>query len=159
MSSPAHTPPPKPRWHRVAFRYYDTVIDTIIIGVIPLMLLALGFAFIQAFLSMIDLFPLWNSPEIAATSFRDLVEKILDVIILIELFSTFMEYARTHRIRMSSLIDMTIVFTLREMLVLLYSQNFSTTELIALCIVIIVLVIARSITIKLSPATRTNTSD
>ncbi|MEE3501422.1 hypothetical protein [Acidiphilium acidophilum] len=49
-------------------------------------------------------------------------------------------------------LDVTIVFSLREILIKLYAQKFSSRDLVALCILVIVLVIARSITIKVSPA-------
>lgn len=140
-----------PSWRIRIFRFYDTVVDLVILSIIPLMLVALGFAFVQAFIGMVHLFPQWHDESIASLSFRELVDKILDVVILIELFSAFMDYARTHRIHISTLIDMTIVFTLREVLVLLYGQNFLPMDLLALCVVIIVLVIARSITLKFSP--------
>ena len=145
----------EPNWRTRIFDLYDMVVDLIILSIIPLMLVALGFAFVEALISMIHLFPQWQIASLVSLSFRELVEKILDVVILIELFSAFMDYARTRRIHISTLIDMTIVFTLREVLVLLYGQNFLPGDLIALCIVIIVLVIARTITLKVSPRTPT----
>jgi uncharacterized membrane protein (DUF373 family) len=77
---------------------------------------------------------------------RLLVDRVLDVVILIELFNTFMEYARTRHIRLSNLLDVSIVFALREILIKLYAQVFSSIDLLALCVVVIVLVVARSIT-------------
>jgi uncharacterized membrane protein (DUF373 family) len=71
---------------------------------------------------------------------------VLDVIILIELFNTFMEYARTRHIRITNILDVTIVFALREILIKLYAQVFSSVDLLALCVVVSVLVIARGIT-------------
>jgi len=76
---------------------------------------------------------------------RGLVERVLDVVILIELFNTFMEYARTRHIRLSNLLDVTIVFSLREILIQLYAQVFSASDLLTLCALVIVLVVARSI--------------
>jgi uncharacterized membrane protein (DUF373 family) len=77
---------------------------------------------------------------------RELVARVLDVVILIELFNTFMEYARTRHIRISNILDVTIVFALREILIKLYAQVFSSVDLLALCVVVIVLVLARAIT-------------
>jgi uncharacterized membrane protein (DUF373 family) len=74
-----------------------------------------------------------------------LVERVLDVVILIELFNTFMEYARTRHIRLSNLLDVTIVFALRETLIQLYAQVFSAADLLTLCVLVIVLVIARRV--------------
>ena len=125
------------------FRVYDHAVELIILGIIPLMLVALGFAFIEALISTIGMFPLIHGATPDANALRVLVERVLDVVILIELFNTFMEYARTRHIRLSNLLDVTIVFALREILIKLYAQVFSWTDLLALCVVVIVLVIAR----------------
>lgn len=134
------------------FRGYDIAVDAVIIGVIPLMLIALGFAFVDALISTYHMIPLLRPASLDEIDLRMLVERILDVVILIELFNTFMDYARTRRIRLTILLDVTIVFTLREVLIKLYAQKFSSHDILALCTVIIVLVIARSITMRVSPA-------
>ncbi len=148
----ASEPKPRLRWRALIFRGYDIAVDAVIIGVIPLMLIALGFAFVEAVVTTIHLFPDLRPAKVDGFELRTLVERILDVVILIELFNTFMDYARTRRIRLSTLLDVTIVFSLREILIKLYAQKFSSRDLVALCILVIVLVIARSITIKVSPA-------
>jgi len=129
----------------LVFRIYDHAVEFIILGIIPLMLVALAFAFIQALIATFGMWPLihGNAPDAAAL--RILVERVLDVVILVELFNTFMEYARTRRIRLSNLLDLTIIFALREILIQLYAQIFSSANLLTLCVLVIVLVIARSI--------------
>lgn len=129
----------------LVFRIYDRAVELVILGVIPLMLVSLGFAFIQALISTASMFPLANMMASDEAEMRGLVERVLDVVILIELFNTFMEYARTRHIRLSNLLDVTIVFSLREVLIQLYAQVFSATDLLTLCALVIVLVIARSI--------------
>jgi uncharacterized membrane protein (DUF373 family) len=127
------------------FRIYDRAVDVVILGVIPLMIVALGFAFVQAVISTALMVPLINTSSPDEAVLRVLVERVLDVVILIELFNTFMEYARTRHIRLSNLLDVTIVFALREILIQLYAQVFSSADLLTLCVLVIVLVIARSI--------------
>jgi uncharacterized membrane protein (DUF373 family) len=137
---------------RLVFKTYDRAVELVILGVIPMMLIALAFAFIEALIGTIHMFPLIHafaaddamSPDEIAL--RELVARVLDVIILIELFNTFMEYARTRHIRISNILDVTIVFALREILIKLYAQVFSSIDLLALCVVVSVLVIARGIT-------------
>jgi uncharacterized membrane protein (DUF373 family) len=131
---------------KAVFRVYDRVVEFIILGIIPLMLVALGFAFIEAVIGTAHMVPGIAAATPDETTLRELVERVLDVVILIELFNTFMEYARTRHIRLSNLLDVTIVFALREILIQLYAQVFSSVDLLALCVVVIVLVIARSIT-------------
>jgi uncharacterized membrane protein (DUF373 family) len=130
---------------RLVFRLYDRAIELIILGVIPLMLVALGFAFLQAVIGTVAMFPLADHSAGDETMLRSLVERVLEVVILIELFNTFMEYARTRHIRLANLLDVTIVFALRELLIQLYAQVISAVDLLTLCALVIVLVIARSI--------------
>ena len=129
---------------RLIFRLYDRAIELIILGVIPLMLVALGFAFLQAVVATWQMIPFagQNADE---AMLRGLVEQVLEVVILIELFNTFMEYARTRHIRLANLLDVTIVFALRELLIQLYAQVISAVDITTLCVLVIVLVIARSI--------------
>jgi uncharacterized membrane protein (DUF373 family) len=127
------------------FRLYDRAIELIILGVIPLMLVALGFAFLQAVISTLAMFPFAGQHATDESMLRALVERVLEVVILIELFNTFMEYARTRHIRLANLLDVTIVFALRELLIQLYAQVISPVDILTLCGLVIVLVIARSI--------------
>jgi uncharacterized membrane protein (DUF373 family) len=135
----------------VVFRVYDHAVEFIILGIIPLMLVALTFAFIQALIGTFGMWPLIHGAEPDAAALRNLVERVLDVVILVELFNTFMEYARTRRIRLSNLLDLTIIFALREILIQLYAQSFSPANLLTLCVLVIVLVIARSVAAGFSP--------
>jgi uncharacterized membrane protein (DUF373 family) len=161
LETPSTLDTPHADLRRVVFRLYDRAIELVILGVIPLMLIALAFAFIEALIGTLHMFPLIHafapddsmSPDEVAL--RELVARVLDVIILIELFNTFMEYARTRHIRISNILDVTIVFALREILIKLYAQVFSSTDLLALCVVVIVLVIARAVTTTFSSAQET----
>jgi uncharacterized membrane protein (DUF373 family) len=58
---------------------------------------------------------------------------------------------RTKAIHISNLLDVAVVFTLREILVKLYAQRFSVNDLIGLCVIALVLVIARSIASRFPP--------
>jgi uncharacterized membrane protein (DUF373 family) len=160
----ASTERPHKDLRRVVFSLYDRAIEFVILGVIPLMLIALAFAFIEALYGTAHMIPLIHavSPDDSASpdevALRELVNRVLDVVILIELFNTFMEYARTRRIRISNLVDVTIVFALREILIKLYAQVFSSSDLLALCVVVIVLVIARSVITTFPGAAETGPS-
>jgi uncharacterized membrane protein (DUF373 family) len=144
---------PNPDMRTAVFRLYDHAVELIILGIIPLMLVALLFAFIEALISTAGMLPLIHAATPDESALRVLVERVLDVIILIELFNTFMEYARTRRIRLSNLLDVTIVFALREILIQLYAQVFSSADLLTLCVLVIVLVVARSISAGFSRET------
>ena len=104
-------------------RLYDLIVDGIIIGSVLLMLVALLFSFfdvvdITAHIAA-HLHPLTTDEE----TFRSLVTNVLDIFIVIELFSTFTGYARTRHIKLSPLLDVTIVFALREMRRKIYANE------------------------------------
>ena len=126
-------------------RVYDSVVDVVVIGLVLIMLVTLGFAFVDVAAGLFRLLPTIKTTELDAVEFRDLVSSVLDVFVIIELFSTFVHYVKVRRVRLSMLIDVTAVFVLRDMLVTLYGHTFETSQLIVLALLLIVLVIARSI--------------
>lgn len=130
---------------------YGLVVDGVIVCLIFLMLLVLLFSMANVVSSTFHMIPALRPSTFEEQDFRLLVESVLDVFIIIELFSTFTEYVRSRRVRISGLLDVTVVFTLREILVKLYAQSFAVTDLIGLCVIALLLVIARSITGRFSP--------
>ncbi len=134
-------------------RIYDRAIDVIVIGLVLVMVVVMAFAFIDVLVDVWNLFPQVKTNTVDQQEFRDLISTVLDVFVLIELFGTFIVYVRTRHVRLTQLLDVSVVFALRELLVKLYSNTFSAERLIGLCIVVILLVLARSLTGRLPPQT------
>jgi uncharacterized membrane protein (DUF373 family) len=132
-------------------RIYDATVDVIVYGLILLMLATLIFAFVDVLVDIVHLIPSLAKIKLDDNEFRDMVVSVLDVFVVIELFSIFINYVKVHRIRLSLLIDVTAVFILREMIIKIYSKSVSTEELLVLAVLLVVLVIARSITGRFSP--------
>jgi uncharacterized membrane protein (DUF373 family) len=132
-------------------RIYDRAIDVIIIGLVLVTIVVAGFAFFDVLVNVWRLIPDVRSSTVDAGEFRDLIVTVLDVFVLIELFDTFTGYVRTHHVRLTQLLDVTVVFALRELLVMLYAKSLAPEKLIGLCIVVILLVLARSLTSRISP--------
>ena len=133
-------------------RIYDRAIDVVIIGLVLVTIVVMGFAFFDVLVNVWRLIPDLRSSTVDAGDFRDLIVTVLDVFVLVELFDTFTGYVRTHHVRLTQLLDVTIVFALRELLVMLYAKSLAAPEkLIGLCIVVILLVLARSLTSRVSP--------
>lgn len=135
-------------------RIYDRAIEVIVIGLVLVMIAVMGFAFFDVAMNVTHLVPVLKANTVNAEDFKDLIVNVLDVFVLIELFGTFTGYVKTHHVRLTQLLDVTIVFTLRELLVKLYANALSSGEMIGLCIVVILLVLARSLT-GLFPPRRT----
>ena len=132
-------------------RSYDVTLDVIVYGLILLMLATLIFAFVDVLADIVHLFPSLTKIKLDDAEFRDLVVSVLDVFVVIELFSIFINYVNTHHIRLSLLIDVTAVFILREMIIKIYGKHVSTEELLVLAVLLVVMVVARSITGRLPP--------
>ena len=138
---------------QVIQRAYDTTIDMIVYGLILLMLATLVFAFIDVVVDIIHLIPTISKIKIDDGEFRNLVVSVLDVFVVIELFSIFINYVKMHRIRLSLLIDVTAVFILREMIIKIYGKSDSSTDVLVLAVLLVVMVITRSITGRFPPKT------
>lgn len=135
-------------------RIYDHAIDVIIIGLVLVMIIVMGFAFFDVLLDVWRLIPDVKSNTVNADEFRDLIVNVLSAFVVIELFNTFTSYVKTRQVRLTQLLDVTVVFALREMLVKLYANALSSGQLIGLCVTVILLVIARSLTGRLPPQAR-----
>jgi uncharacterized membrane protein (DUF373 family) len=132
-------------------RAYDITIDVIVYGLILLMLATLIFAFVDVVVDIFHLIPSLAKIKLDDDEFRNMVVSVLDVFVVIELFSIFINYVNTHRIRLSPLIDVTAVFILREMIIKIYGKHVSTEELLVLAVLLVVMVLARSITGRFPP--------
>lgn len=126
-------------------RVYETTVDVIVNGLILTMLVTLGFAFLDVIMSLIHLVPILPRAQLQDAEFRSLVVSVLDIFVIIELFSTFIDYVRIRRVRLSMLIDVTAVFILRDLIIKLYSQKASTEELLVLGALLVIVVIARTL--------------
>ena len=134
-------------------RIYDHAIDVIIIGLVLIMIVVMGFAFFDVLLDVWHLIPDLKTNTVSADDFRDLIVNVLSAFVLIELFNTFTAYVKTRNVHLTQLLDVTVVFALRELLVKIYANALSSGQLIALCVTVILLVIARSLTGRLPPQT------
>jgi len=136
---------------RLILGAYDTTIDVIVIGLVLMMLVLMVFAFVDVLITLMHLIPTIRGGALDEGDFRDMVTSVLDVFVIIELFSTFIDYVKERRIRITRLIDVTAVFVLREMLIKVYAKAFSTNELLVLALLLLVLVVARSVTGRFPP--------
>ncbi|MBW8067719.1 MAG: hypothetical protein GJU73_09780, partial [Ferrovum sp.] len=71
---------------------------------------------------------------------QTLVESILSVFVLIELFRSFTDYLEFHRLRLRVISEVAIVFVLRDVFIGLYSHSLEWRDILALSLLIAVLV-------------------
>ena len=134
-------------------RIYDRAIDIIVIGLVLVMIVVMVFSFFDVLINVWNLIPSVETKAVNEGEFRDLIVNVLDVFVVIELFTTFTGYVKTRHVRLTQLLDVTVVFALRELLVKLYADVQMPQQLIGLCVIVILLVLARSLTSWISPRT------
>ncbi len=129
-------------------QYYGLAIDIIIMILILVMLVtlfvALGSVIVELYQALTNL-----RHDMAI---QTLVTSILSVFVLIELFRSFTDYLEYHRIPLRIVAEVAIVFILRDIFIGLYNHQLAWQDIIALAILVAVLVGARLVAIKYSPA-------
>lgn len=84
--------------------------------------------------------------------FNILVTDILGMIVVLELFKGLLEYFELHRVRITLMADMTLIFILRELMIALYQHKMDWKELLAISLLITALGGLRVMAIIRSPA-------
>ncbi len=128
-------------------RAYSAMIDIIVVFLILVMLVTLGVALFSV---LNDLYEALRNlrHEIAI---QTLVESILSVFVLIELFRSFTDYLEFHRLRLRVITEVAIVFVLRDVFIGLYSHSLDWRDLLAFSFLIGVLIAARIASVFFTP--------
>lgn len=85
------------------------------------------------------------------SGFNILVTDILGMIVVLELFKGLLEYFELHRVRITLMADMTLIFIMRELMIALYQHKLEWQELIAMSLLITALGGLRVMAIMRSP--------
>ncbi|HET6921766.1 MAG TPA: phosphate-starvation-inducible PsiE family protein, partial [Anaeromyxobacteraceae bacterium] len=90
-----------PRAGDFATRMFRKALDLVMMMLVPLVVVALMMGVARVFLGM---WAVWRSPTVAA-GFDVLVTDVLSMFVVIELLRSIMEYADSHRIRITFVVD------------------------------------------------------
>lgn len=85
------------------------------------------------------------------SGFKLLVTDILSMIVALELFRGLMDYLELHRVRLTLIAEVTLVFVLREVMISLYQHKLNWQEMIAISLLIAVLGGVRTMAVIKSP--------
>ncbi|WP_445474893.1 phosphate-starvation-inducible PsiE family protein [Methanococcoides methylutens] len=83
--------------------------------------------------------------------FNHMVSSVLTILILIDLFNTFVDYHEHERIKLTYVTDATILIVMREIAVGMYAKEFESEFIFAIAALILVLGIVRVLAIRHSP--------
>ena len=86
--------------------------------------------------------------------FKNLSVEILSVFVFIELFHSLSEYMRYQRIRVTTLVDASLAFVLREVWIAMYGGDVDWQRLLALAALILALGGVRTLAVVFSPSER-----
>src|SRR5262245_10169600 len=98
----------------------------------------------------------WEVWRIMASSelkeaFAFTVTNLLTFFIILELFKSLVEYFREHRLKLTFIVDATLVFILREVMIGLYQHEAAPLQIAALALLALVLGTLRTLAIIYSP--------
>jgi len=104
----------------------------------------------RVLLSVIKTFGPGTTPQ----AFQSLVTDALTLLVVIELMRTFVEYFEWERVRIFVLLDAGAIFLLRELIIKLYTHDYQTLEIVWWTLGILLLMVARTLTVQWQPASR-----
>lgn len=116
-------------------RYFDVAID-VIFGII-LIFIFLGIAIGAGQL----FFTTWKLLKLEGITghYIDIITDVLTLYVLIDLSKTLVDYFHTHRLRLTFIVDATIVFVIREMLIALFKHELKAEMIYAFSVFLFVL--------------------
>lgn len=136
--------------HFDALTFFNRVMDLFFKLLIFFVVVVLGMGLFRLF---------WETWRIMAVSelkdaFSFTVTNLLTFFIILELFKSLVEYFREHRLRLTFIVDATLVFILREVMISLYQHQSPPLLITALAFLALVLGMLRTLAIVYSPMER-----
>lgn len=133
-----------------ALTFFNLVMDLLFKLLIFFVVIVLGMGLVRLF---------WETWRImAVTELKDAfsftVTNLLTFFIILELFKSLVEYFREHRLKLTFIIDATLVFILREVMISLYQHQSPPLLVTALAFLALVLGAVRTLAIIYSPMER-----
>jgi len=122
--------------HHIYLRAVD-IVFAIILGFISL---GIAIGAVQLFFSTWELLKF----EGVTGHYIDLISDVLTLYVLVELSRSLVEYFKTHKLRLTFIIDAAIVFTVREILIGLFKHQLEANMIYALSVFLLVLGIIRT---------------
>ncbi|HOO38387.1 MAG TPA: phosphate-starvation-inducible PsiE family protein [Deltaproteobacteria bacterium] len=130
--------------HKIFNFSLQIIINILVVYIIVVLVIGLG----KTLLGINSLLT-WGP---VGSTFAGVVTEILTFLVIIELFRSFVEYFREHRIRLNNMMDPAIIFVIRELIVDLYTQDsLSWQTLMGFSILILSLGVVRTLAVRFSP--------
>lgn len=115
--------------------YFDKFIDVVFGVILAFIIFAVAIGTVQLFITTWNLFTL----EGITGHYINLIADVLTLYVLIELSRSLVDYFKTQRLRLTFIVDASIVFVLREILISLFKHELKPEMLYALSAFLLVL--------------------
>jgi len=119
---------------------FNKAVDIVFAIILGFITLGIAIGAIQLFFSTWELMKF----EGVTGHYIDLISDVLTLYVLVELSRSLVEYFKTHRLRLTFIIDAAIVFTIRELLIGLFKHELQSDMIYALSVFLLVLGILRT---------------
>ncbi len=123
----------------------QAVVAVLVVLVILVMFVGLGKVLVSAA-------SLFSSSQPLGTALNVIIGDILGLLVVIELFRSFIEYQECQRLRVHSLLSAALVFVVRELILTIYGEHqIDPLQLVGFGIAILALGAVRALAIRYSP--------
>lgn len=121
-------------------RIFNRAVDAVFAVILAFITLGIAIGAVQLF------FTTWELLQLKGITghYIDIISDVLTLYVLVELSRSLVEYFRTHRLRLTFIIDAAIVFTIREVLIVLFKHEIKPEMIYALSVFLLVLGILRT---------------
>jgi uncharacterized membrane protein (DUF373 family) len=131
---------------------FARVVDILVKLLLPVVIVALMMGIAKVFL---NLWGVWRNQSLVS-GFDTLVTDILSMFVVIELLKSIVEYFEIHRIKLTTIVDATMVFLLREVMIGLFTHRMGAAEIGAVSGLLLVTGAIRTAAVVFSPERRTH---
>ena len=121
-------------------KVFNRAVDLVFAIILGFITLGIAIGAIQLF------FTTWELMKFEGVTghYIDLISDVLTLYVLVELSRSLVDYFKTHKLRLTFIIDAAIVFTVREMLIGLFKHELQADMIYALSVFLLVLGILRT---------------
>ncbi|ARU55725.1 hypothetical protein OLMES_1650 [Oleiphilus messinensis] len=120
--------------HRVRY-LFDQLINVVFSIILLFIIFGIAIGTVQLFISVWKLLAF----EGITGHYIDLIADVLTIYVLIELSRSLVEYFNSHRLRLTFIADAAIVFTIREVMILMFKHEVKPDMLYAFSALLLVL--------------------
>ena len=114
---------------------FDSVVDVVFAIILLFIMLGIAVGALQLFLSILNLFQFKG----ITGQYIDLIADVLTLYVLVELSRSLVEFFNTHKLRLTFIVDASIVFILREILITLFKHQLTSEMIFAFSALLLVL--------------------